>query len=212
MPNALNFFSNGKLMVSIVNRHQGEKLVSIARSAGASGSTIISGRGTATNKILEFLALGDSEKAVVLTALNDDTVPYIIEAIKSHLQNRPKDFAGIIFTLNLSTKEGTSMENKWKLISVIVNAGYADEAMAAARKAGAFGGTVIDGRGTGTDEDVKFFGITIVPEKELLLILTETEKEKDILNAIRSCKSLEAPGSGIIFSVAVEDFYNLGKM
>lgn len=212
MPNALNFFSSGKLMISIVNRHQGEKLVALIRNAGAPGATSIFGRGTATNKFLDFFALGDSEKDVIFAALTDEIVSNVVKSLQTHLQTRPKDFTGIIFTLNLSSKEGTSMENKWKLISVIVNAGYADEAMAAARKAGAFGGTVIDGRGTGTDEDVKFFGITLVPEKELLLILIESEKESDILNAIRSCKNLDAPGSGIIFSVSVEKFYNLGKL
>ena len=44
-----------------------------------------------------------------------------------------------------------------QLICVIVNAGYADDVMNAARTAGATGGTVINARGTGREEDVKLF-------------------------------------------------------
>lgn len=97
-----------------------------------------------------------------------------------------------------------------ELISVIVNAGYADDIMAAARKAGAPGGTVINARGTGREEDVKFFGITIVPEKELILILVPKEQSPTILNAVKSVPCLAQPGIGIAFCMDVESFATLG--
>lgn len=97
-----------------------------------------------------------------------------------------------------------------ELVSVIVNAGYADDVMAAARRAGASGGTVINARGTGREEDVKFFGITIVPEKELLLILTPREKRQAILEAVRATPCLARPGIGIAFCIDVEEFVPLG--
>ena len=97
-----------------------------------------------------------------------------------------------------------------ELISVIVNAGYADDIMAAARKAGAPGGTVINARGTGREDDVKFFGITIVPEKELILILVHKEQSPTILNAVKSVPCLAQPGIGIAFCMDVESFATLG--
>ena len=97
-----------------------------------------------------------------------------------------------------------------ELISVIVNAGYADEIMNAARKAGAPGGTVINARGTGKEEDVKFFGITIVPEKELVLILVPRERSREILDAVRAVPCLARPGIGIAFCMDVEHFVPLG--
>lgn len=39
------------------------------------------------------------------------------------------------------------------LFAFIVNAGFADDAMAAARKAGAPGGTILKARGTASGED-----------------------------------------------------------
>ena len=83
--------------------------------------------------------------------------------------------------------------------------------MHAARKAGAGGGTIINARGTGREEDVKFFGITIVPEKELVLILAEQEKAPRILEAIRATPCLTERGMGIAFCIGVERFVSLGK-
>ena len=60
------------------------------------------------------------------------------------------------------------------------------------------------------EEDVKFFGITIVPEKEMLLILAEKSKEKDILDAIKNLPCLQSKGSGITYCIDVNDFAPLG--
>ena len=98
-----------------------------------------------------------------------------------------------------------------ELISVIVNAGYAEDIMHAARKAGATGGTIINARGTGKEEDVKFFGITIVPEKDFLLILAAKDQAQAILEAIRATPCLSEPGMGIAFCSNVECFVPLGK-
>ena len=83
--------------------------------------------------------------------------------------------------------------------------------MAEARKAGAAGGTILNARGTGKEEDVKFFGITLVPEKEMLLIVTEDSKAPAILEAIRKIPHLTEPGGGIVYAMNVEQFIVLGK-
>ena len=102
-------------------------------------------------------------------------------------------------------------ETSHEMIFIIVNSGFADDVMTAARKAGAHGGTVLNARGTGKQEDVKFFGITIVPEKEILLIITEKEKSAAILDAIKALDCFATPGSGIVFSSDVDNFTILGK-
>lgn len=101
------------------------------------------------------------------------------------------------------------MASKWKMITIIVNTGYADDIMDAARKAGASGGTITHARGTGTAEDAKFFGVTIVPEKEMIMILCESGKTQKIMDAITSLKCLDEPGIGIIYTQDVTDFRNL---
>ncbi|HOS31446.1 MAG TPA: P-II family nitrogen regulator, partial [Treponemataceae bacterium] len=114
---------------------------------------------------------------------------------------------------DISPEEADSMKNAitHELITIIVNAGFADDAMDAARKAGASGGTILNGRGTGKAEDVSFFGITIVPEKEVLLILVEKGKSPAILEAVKNLECLTGPGTGIAYCTEVSDFVQLGK-
>ena len=64
-------------------------------------------------------------------------------------------------------------------------------------------------RGTGTADDVKFMGVEIVPEKEMILILSEAEQAEKIISAISSLKCLDEPGIGIIYTQDVSDFKNL---
>lgn len=88
-------------------------------------------------------------------------------------------------------------------IFAIVNAGFADVVMDAARAYGAMGGTVIHARGTANGEAEKLFGILIQPEKEIVMILVPTALKDDILHAIY--RSAGTQGQGIAFSLPVDD-------
>ncbi len=93
---------------------------------------------------------------------------------------------------------------RYDLVITIVNRGFADSVMDAAKAAGAFGGTVLYARGTGIHEAEKFFGIIVQPEKELVMILTESEKKNAIMSAIYKDAELNKEGKGICFSLPVE--------
>ena len=61
-------------------------------------------------------------------------------------------------------------KNEYELVICIVNAGYAETVMDAAKDVGARGGTVINARGTANKEAEKIFNIAIQPEKEIVMI------------------------------------------
>jgi len=92
---------------------------------------------------------------------------------------------------------------KNELIVVIVNSGFSDDVMEAARKANAKGGTIINGRGTARVEAEKMFNITIQPEKEVILILVDEEIKHDVLHNIYRKVGLKTPGQGIAFTLPV---------
>ncbi|NLK13210.1 MAG: P-II family nitrogen regulator, partial [Spirochaetales bacterium] len=75
---------------------------------------------------------------------------------------------------------------------------------------GATGGTIVPARGTAKEEDVKFFGYPLVPEKDMLLILSGADRTGRILEAINSLPILSKPGIGIAFCVDVERFMVFG--
>ncbi len=97
-------------------------------------------------------------------------------------------------------------------IVCIVNTGFSDAVMDAAREFGARGGTVIHGRGTASREAERFFGISITPDKELVLILVPRDLTDQILHALYRAVGLKTPGQGIAFSLPVDQVVGLSTL
>jgi nitrogen regulatory protein PII len=90
------------------------------------------------------------------------------------------------------------------LIVSIVRKGWGSTVLEASVKAGARGGTVLFGRGAGINEREKIFGVSIEPEKEILLTLVSASQVDAILDAIVRAGELNDTGGGIAFVVRVE--------
>lgn len=224
--------SQYSLIISIVPHDKGEKLTKSAVDAGCGGGSVLMGRGLAKSNFGAILGTGETTKDLIYMVVESEKKSSIINAIYEATQNEKSNF-GELFTLdvdsllkagansgaaaNLGSKGEEKMsENENKeisrdMITVIVNKGYADDVMFAARKAGATGGTVINARGTAREDDAKFFGVHIVPEKDMLVIVVEHDKKEAVLTAIKEVKCLKEPGMGIAFSSPVTDFELLGK-
>lgn len=95
-------------------------------------------------------------------------------------------------------------EKKYELIFCIVNAGFSETVMDAAKEAGARGGTLLRGRGTANQEAEELFHITIQPEKEIVMILVPREIKDAVLKGIYKAAGLSTAGQGIAFSLAVD--------
>ncbi len=93
---------------------------------------------------------------------------------------------------------------KNQLIVCIVNAGYSQNVMEAARAAGARGGSIIRGRGSANPEAEEFFNITVQPDKEVVLILVPDEIKDAVMTAVYKNSGLSTDGQGIAFSLPVE--------
>lgn len=93
----------------------------------------------------------------------------------------------------------------YSLLIAIVRRGFAEKVMIAAQEAGAKGGTIINGRGTGSLDASKFLGVSIEPEKEIILIITEKSIKKEIMIAINKAAGLSTEGNGIVISLPAED-------
>ena len=101
------------------------------------------------------------------------------------------------------------MKFEYELILCIVNAGFSDAVMEAARACGAGGGTVIHARGTANKEAETFFKITIQPEKEAVMILVPTRIKDDVLHALYQRVGLQTPGQGIAMALPVDGVVGL---
>ena len=101
------------------------------------------------------------------------------------------------------------MKFEHEVIFCVVNAGFSEAVMDAAKEFGARGGTVIRARGTANSESEKLFGITIQPEKEIVMILVPSDIKDDILHALYKEVGLKTPGQGIAFSMPVDNVVGL---
>jgi nitrogen regulatory protein PII len=110
-------------------------------------------------------------------------------------------------TVENNTMEGDTMTHN--LIMAIVNQGYSDELMNTARKAGASGGTVLSARGQIHEGAVKFFGISVQAEKELILILASREKKSSIMRAVCEAHGLNTKAQGLVFSLPADNVMSL---
>ena len=96
-----------------------------------------------------------------------------------------------------------------ELIICIVNAGFSEAVMDAARDAGAMGGTVISAHGTANKAAEKFFSITIQPEKEMVMIIVPADLREAVLHALYKSVGLNTAGHGIAFSVPIDNVVGL---
>jgi hypothetical protein len=225
--NQQNHKTCGKLIICVVREGHGDRVVAITRENGAKGGTIVPGRGKSDNPLVDFLCIGDHREEVVLTLVNGEEVASVINALKAHGRDTQKGSRGMGILLNVpriihhagkgsaaceavGRREAVKKDEGRVMICVIVNWGCADDLMTIARKAGAVGGTILKARGTASEEDVKFLGIPLFPEKEILLVVTERSRSSAILEALEKSDCLLRPGGGIAFSVDVEELINLG--
>ena len=99
--------------------------------------------------------------------------------------------------------------NSHELIICIVNNGFSDIVMDAAKDAGARGGTVLNARGTANKEAESFFHIAIQPEKEVVMILVPLNVKDAVLHALYEKAGLNTMGQGIAFSLPVDNVVGL---
>ena len=100
--------------------------------------------------------------------------------------------------------EDMNTDYPYELIFTIVGREYLESAKEAAKKAGARGGTSIHALGLGNAEAFKFLGITINPEKEIMLNVVKKEDKVKVMSAIVEEVGIATEGQGICFAIPVD--------
>jgi len=94
-------------------------------------------------------------------------------------------------------------EPKFEAVVVIVNKGFSDVIMDAAREAGCRGGTIIHARGTGHLKTEKEFGIMVTPDKEFILMVVKEDIKDAVMAAVNKVCGVATDGHGVVFSMPV---------
>jgi nitrogen regulatory protein PII len=96
------------------------------------------------------------------------------------------------------------MMSRFSLLVSIVRKGWGSTVLEASVKAGARGGTVVFGRGAGINEQEKIFGMSIEPEKEVVLTMVDHAQVDTVLDEIVRAAELNQTGRGIAFVLPVD--------
>lgn len=219
---------NHRLMIAIVKRGASREVIAAAKEAGADGATVLYAEGIGRNEKPTFLGLpATHEKDVIFIAVDGEIELAVAEAI-SHAGKLGKSGYGLGFTIHLSQLLGVPHLNDreddrkkmrgvekmpepkdFQLIVTIVNSGDSGQVVKAAANAGAEGGTILEGRGTGVNEQKKFMNFTIDPEKDVVLTLVPAVFAEKVVASIEQAVDLDAPGKGIAFLIDVENVFGV---
>lgn len=200
----------------IVNQGNGSKVLSYAKSLGLKGGTILLAHGTINNTILKYLNLNENKKDVVLIAEMLENGTSKLKDIADYFQfEKPNYGVGFNICINQMVKkemcysEGDETMNKYELIYAIVNKGFGEDVVDAAQKAGSSGATIINARGSSVHETSKIFSIEIEPEKEIVLMIVQSDMKDQICQAIIKETKITEPGKGVLFTQSINDVYGL---
>ena len=108
-----------ELIVTIINRGQADRVVESARKAGATGGTIIYGRGTSKNEKNSIFGISiEPEKELIFTLVKCEERNKIMNAICEGAELN-KAGVGICFTLPVTNIKGvTKIEKEFEQLSL----------------------------------------------------------------------------------------------
>ena len=214
-------------IIAVTDADRGEAMNALFREAGLPMILSAPGRGTAKNEHLAVYGLDETPKTVTSSIASAQEAAQLVRAAKRKLfLDIPGN--GILLTVPLKSVAGgrtlayltndlktggmPHMEFNHELIVVILNEGYADLVMDAARAAGAGGGTVLHAKGTGAIGTEKFFGVSLANEKDVIYIVAKGKEKVAIMNAINQDAGPATKAGAISFSLPVSDVAGLRRL
>lgn len=215
-------------MLGIVDRDRSEELLSLCRELGLSVVLTALGKGTATSEHLSVYGLQQTAKAIIGTIVTENAMRQLLKAAKHQMYiDIPGN--GVMMAIPIKSVSGgktlayftdgqelgggvPAMNFKNELIVVILNEGYADMVMDAARSASATGGTILHAKGTGGKQSEKFFGVSLAEGKDMIYILAPAGKKSEIMQAIsRSC-GIDTEARAVSFSLPVSEVAGMRRL
>lgn len=188
----------------------------------------LSGVGTAPSEILDLLGIGSSDKGILIGMMEKEKADRMLCELEHELHFGMPGH-GFSFTLPVTgasnrilkivrqqkneisdRKESVIMpDTKYSLVAAIVAQGYSEDVMAAAREAGARGGTIIHSRRIGDAEAITVWGLSLQEEKETILIVATEENKLAIMQAISEKYGTQSEAKGIVLSLPIDNVIGL---
>jgi len=223
-----------RILVTITTPKLAKKAEKLLASSEVPVHYVIRGMGTAPSEMLDILGVGTPDKSIIITVLPKSFADNTMRKMYRELRFGTPG-SGIAFTIpigastihlvrmieNFDCEENKSPERKEKsamkdvkhvMIAAVVNHGFSEEVMEAARNAGAGGGTVIHGRNAGNKNILTAWGIGAQEEREVVLIIAGVDEKTNIMQEISSKCGVNSDAKGLIVSFPIDGVIGLGEV
>lgn len=213
-------------VISIIAPQALDTLTEICDSLSLRATVVLMGHGTAVRSMLDLLGIESNEKRVVLTVASEEKTHELISEQKRRLYIGVPGH-GVVVSVPIKSVGGGStlaylnggqqsakytpeLNYAYEMIVAITNEGRTDMVMNAARSAGATGGTVLHGKGTGGISEEKFLNVSIAKEKEVVLIVAKSAQKSAIMKTILQCAGPQTEAGTIVFSLPISEVAGFG--
>lgn len=189
------------------------------------------GQGTVSGELLETLGLGSIEKSILMVCLPRCMAAQLLKKLRRELRLGDAN-TGVAFTVPMTggsgrfirllealepehraqdreRSEAAMTESGYTTVLTIVDRGFSEDVMHAARSAGATGGTVFNTRRLVNEETMKFWGMAVQQEREIVAILTDAEHKMAIMKAISDHCGIRTEARGVVLSLPVDQVIGL---
>ncbi len=216
------------LLVSIVERDKGQKLIKDLEKINIKVNFQCVGLGTAPTEMMDIFGLGTKDKDIIISLGTEAAVNDMMANFGTNFESHTK-YGGLMIIMKtnaanrilteilsfnsakFSEKGNGSMKNEHhnNLLILSINDGFSDEVMEVARKAGATGGTVMKGRLANLEQFAEFGKTDLDGDREILLILAPQKVSAKIMEDVNAEFGITSPANGILVSVPTEKAYKI---
>ncbi|MCM1180761.1 MAG: hypothetical protein NC347_10925 [Clostridium sp.] len=220
-----------RMLFLITTPKLGKKAVEMFQEGGLPVQYHFRAQGTASSEMMNTLGLDGGEKSILMSMMPKAFADEMLKKLQKKLHLGMPN-SGIAFTVAMSgcsshmiklmetlqpenskmpleRNELEMVESEYSMIMTIVNQGFSEEIMDAARPMGAKGGTVFHSRRIGSEEAMKFWGIRVQPEREIVLIIAPKKDKRAIMQVIGKQFGMQSEANGIVLSLPVDGIAGL---
>ena len=214
-------------VISIVNPNMLPRMNGIMQTLELPLSIELIGHGTARKDVLDLLGLSTHEYHIFMTIADRERTQKLIDEARRNLYIDAPGQGIIVATPIKSVGGGKTLANlnggrpaegapeinfNYEIVLAIANEGHTDTVMEAAREAGARGGTVLHGKGTGSKDAAKFFGVSIASEKEVIMIVARSSEKAAIMKSIVNKAGTQTEAGAVVMSLPVSAVAGFGML
>ncbi len=212
-----------KFLFSIIERGKAKEYIKKLNEIKIDFHIQCVGHGTAPSEMKDIFGLVNSEKDIIFSIATKQSINAFVSSF-SKVEGGKKYFAGLAMVTNIgainrivgelisrsgvvNTEKGvTAMENenKYDLIMITVNQGYADDVMKVAKKAGATGGTIMRGRLSDAEKLGQYGDEAVDEEREIISILAPISACKDIMESVNAEYGFNTNAKGTVCALPIE--------